>query len=72
MATITARLAGRSHLMHADTARSVHVAIGTMLATVRAWHARTCLRRELRALNDHFLADIGMSRAEAAKPFWQA
>ena len=29
-------------------------------------------RRELWTLNDRLLADIGMSRDETTKPFWQA
>ena len=33
---------------------------------------RASLRRELRALNERLLADIGMSRADVNKPFWQA
>jgi uncharacterized protein YjiS (DUF1127 family) len=40
------------------------------------WDARVHQRRDLRALSDHLLHDIGRSRAdveaEATKPFWRA
>ena len=42
---------------------------------VSAWRERHESRRTLRRLDDHMLADIGMSRADAeaeiAKPFWR-
>lgn len=42
---------------------------------VLTWHERTRQRRRLRALDDHMLRDIGLSRAdvegEAGKPFWR-
>ena len=72
MAAFYAHAAERSHIARADAATKLHDAMARTFATVRTWHARTCLRRELRALNDHFLADIGMSRTEVTKPFWQA
>jgi uncharacterized protein YjiS (DUF1127 family) len=42
----------------------------------RLWHQRLASRRELMRLDDHLLADIGLTRAdawrEANKPFWDA
>ena len=39
-----------------------------------AWQQRAADRRALRAMDDHLLRDIGLSRAdieaEASKPFW--
>jgi uncharacterized protein YjiS (DUF1127 family) len=44
-------------------------------AVIRTWAARSRARRELGELEDHVLADIGISRAEAwleaRKWFWQ-
>lgn len=44
--------------------------------TLELWGSRRCQRRELQALSDHLLHDIGRSRtdaeAEASKPFWRA
>ena len=44
-------------------------------ATVMVWHQRASERRALRSLDDHFLKDVGLSRAdvwqECRKPFWQ-
>jgi hypothetical protein len=41
----------------------------------RGWHRARRHRRELAALSDHMLRDIGLSRAdverEALRPFWQ-
>lgn len=46
---------------------------GRLLST---WLLRHRTRRDLRALDDHMLRDIGMdwaaARSEAAKPFWRA
>ncbi len=40
-----------------------------------AWVERARERRQLQALNDHMLKDLGLSRAdvegEASKPFWR-
>ncbi|MGH6919266.1 MAG: DUF1127 domain-containing protein [Geminicoccaceae bacterium] len=39
------------------------------------WRERAHQRRHLRALNDHMLRDIGLTRAdvmaESSKPFWR-
>ena len=39
------------------------------------WQGRAMMRVDLAALEDHLLADVGMTRrqtrAEAAKPFWR-
>ena len=72
MATAYAGAAYRPHFAHAEAATQLHGEIAKALATVRTWFMRASTRRELRTLNDHFLADIGMSRSEVAKPFWQA
>jgi uncharacterized protein YjiS (DUF1127 family) len=51
------------------------VAIKRTLARVKQWRRRAKERTELAALDDHMLADIGLSRAEAEflanKPFWR-
>lgn len=43
---------------------------------IGGWFARYKSRQALRALDDHLLDDIGLSREqaeqEAAKPFWKA
>ena len=44
------------------------------LATLRIWRERARQRRALSKLDDHLLADIGLTRADAerecAQPFW--
>ena len=72
MAAFHAHVAYRPHLGHAGAARKLEDALARAIATVRTWYFRASTRRELQRLNDHLLADIGMSRAEANKPFWQA
>jgi uncharacterized protein YjiS (DUF1127 family) len=46
------------------------------LAVLDIWYQRYTQRRDLRQLDDHLLADIGISRAaaevESRKPFWVA
>jgi uncharacterized protein YjiS (DUF1127 family) len=55
---------------------AVGAAIDDAAAMLFAWHERARQRRELLALNDRELHDIGLSRADAAtegdKPFWSA
>ena len=45
------------------------------LTTLRQWHRRSKERRELAALSDLMLQDIGITRADAEflanKPFWK-
>ncbi|MCY4451413.1 MAG: DUF1127 domain-containing protein [Immundisolibacterales bacterium] len=72
MGTFTANAAPRLHLAHPDVATAMHGGIGWTMATLRTWYARARTRSELRTLTDHVLADVGISRAEATKPFWQA
>jgi uncharacterized protein YjiS (DUF1127 family) len=47
-----------------------------LLALLTLWHARAQQRRQLVALNDRELRDIGLTRANVAeeflKPFWRA
>lgn len=47
-----------------------------VLDTVLLWQQRANDRAHLRTMNDHLLADMGISpadaRRESAKPFWQA
>lgn len=46
-----------------------------MLRTIASWVERSRQRRELATLDDHLLADIGLTRAQALresdKPFWK-
>ena len=72
METFNTHAAPRLHLAHPDAATTMHGAIGRTLATLRTWHTRARTRRELRTLNDRVLADVGISRVEVTKPFWQA
>ena len=41
-----------------------------------AWQQRSTMRRDLAAMPDHLLKDMGITRSdaarEAAKPFWRA
>ena len=47
---------------------------GRVFGLIEVWMRRSRTRRELSDLNDHELADIGVSRAQARfesdKPFW--
>jgi len=51
-------------------------AIFAVVTLVRIWDMRRATRRDLRALDDHLLHDIGLPRASALaelqKPFWKA
>jgi uncharacterized protein YjiS (DUF1127 family) len=50
-------------------------ALWRFTAVIREWHRRARSRRELLALDDHMLKDIGITRVDAlyevAKPFWR-
>ena len=72
MTALHAHAAYRSHLGHGGAGTKVDDAVARMFATVRTWYLRSSTRRELRTLDDYRLADIGMSRREVTKPFWQA
>ena len=72
MATIHTHAAHRLHLGHVDAGKRLGDAIARAVNTVRTWYLRASTRRELQTLDDHLLADIGMSRREVEKPFWQA
>ena len=71
MAAFHAHVGYRPHFAHADAAAKLHNATARAFATVRTWYLRASTRRELGILNDYLLADIGMSRREVTKPFWQ-
>ncbi|MBV6634118.1 MAG: DUF1127 domain-containing protein [Alphaproteobacteria bacterium] len=47
-----------------------------VFALIAVWQTRAKQRRDLMALPDHMLQDIGVTRAdahrEASKPFWKA
>jgi uncharacterized protein YjiS (DUF1127 family) len=62
-----AGLAARSRPWLADP-------VGRVVDLLLTWHERARQRRHLRALDNHMLRDIGLSRAdvesEAGKPFW--
>jgi uncharacterized protein YjiS (DUF1127 family) len=55
---------------------SVAAAIDDIATMLLAWQERARQRRELLALDDRELHDIGLGRADAAgegdKPFWRA
>ena len=54
---------------------SVLPALRRFFAMIREWRSCARSRRELLALNDHMLKDIGLTRIEAqyeaARPFWR-
>ena len=62
----------RSHLAQVDDGTRLGDAAARVFATMRTWCLRASMRRELQTLDDRMLADIGMSRREVTKPFWQA
>ena len=73
MAAFHADVAYRPHhLGHTDVGTKVADAVARAYATVQTWRMRASARRELGKLSNHLLADIGMSRADVTKPFWQA
>ena len=72
MTAFHAHVAYRSHLTHVDAGTKLGDAVARVFATVRTWYFRASTRHELRRLNDRLLADIGMSRTEVTKPFWEA
>ena len=57
-------------------AERLHEGAAQVAATLTLWQQRVQERRELASLDDHMLADIGISRAdvwrEVHKPFWRA
>ena len=61
-----------NHNAHADAATTLHGAIRRPLKTLRTWHSRARVRRQLSTLDDRILADIGLSRIDVTKRFWQA
>ena len=60
----------------ADASATLRDTIRGAVSTLRIWRCRARTRRQLLTCDDHVLADIGVSRAdavhEAIKPFWQA
>lgn len=68
-----------NHSRHAEEAPAARADrgsfIGRWLATLRMWRDRARERRALATLDDHLLADIGVTRADAdrecAQPFWR-
>ena len=76
MGNLNAHTIDRPRFVHADATAALRDAIRKALATLRIWHWRARTRRQLLALDDRMLSDIGLSRVEAAreaaKPFWQA
>lgn len=76
MGNLNAHTVDRSFFAPVDAAAALRGAIRRVLTTLRTWHWRTRTRRQLLALDDRMLADIGVSRVdaarEAAKSFWEA
>lgn len=56
--------------------RQPEAAAQRWLAVLKTWHERQAQRHALRQLDEHLLADIGLTgaeaEAEARKPFWVA
>lgn len=65
----------RSHCRGAPKA-GLGARLARILELMAAWHERSRQRRELMAMPDYLLKDMGVSREdidrEARKPFWQA
>ena len=61
---------------HPAGAGAVAVLVSSVLAMVRTWRERARSRRELAALNEHELRDMGTCWSsisdEVNKPFWRA
>ena len=76
MRNFSAHAIDRPLCARADASTTLRDTIGRAVSTLRLWGRRVHTRRELLTLNNHLLADIGVSRAdavrEANKPFWQA
>lgn len=57
------------------TGRGIGGALTALFDTLALWAERRRQRRDLEALPDHLLSDIGVSRSDAAyeadKPFWR-
>ena len=55
--------------------RGIGGALTALFDTLALWAERRRQRRDLEALPDHLLSDIGVSRSDAAseadKPFWR-
>ncbi len=71
--------AARGHSRHAPESTlsllaSIFAAPYRALTTFRLWQARSAYRTRLMSLDEHMLADIGLTRAEIEreirKPFW--
>lgn len=49
---------------------------GTLIDVLLTWQGRVMMRADFLALDEHLLADAGLTRhqaqSEAAKPFWRA
>ena len=66
-----------TRLRHIDLSRQSFLApFSRPLAMLRRWRRTARERRQLQALNDRMLRDIGLAREdarrEAARPFWDA
>ena len=61
---------------HAAPRRQPVLSLAGFTKTVPVWLDRVRQRRRLSQLDDHFLRDIGLTRAqaqeEARKPFWMS
>jgi len=57
-----------------DEWRLPPLSAGRLLARLRRWHRLARHRRQLAALDEHALKDLGLSRAdieaEISRPFW--
>ena len=75
MGNLSAYAVDRPPCAPVDAAATLRSTIRGALTTLRTWHRRASTRRHMLALDDHLLADIGMSRVdatrEATKLFWQ-
>lgn len=77
---MSTKVAAKAINIEKPVENSVHVpapsqVFGKIMDTLYSWQERSRLRSQLRGLDDHFLKDMGIGKADAydeySKPFWK-